>query len=167
MADEVTPETGPAWLSSDERAAWLALAGMMIRLPAALDTQLERDAGLSFYEYMVMAMLSEQPDRTLRMSELAGMTNGSLSRLSHVATRLERDGWIRRERCQEDGRATNAILTDDGFAKVVATAPGHVGAVRTFVVDAVAPEQLGQLRDIGAAVLTRVDRDTGGFSPAV
>lgn len=167
MADEVTPETRPAWLSSDERAAWLALARIMIRLPAALDAQLQRDAAVSFYEYMVMAMLSEQPDRTLRMSELAGMTNGSLSRLSHVATRLERAGWVRRERCPEDGRATNAILTDDGLAKVVATAPGHVGAVRTFVIDAVTPEQLGQLRDIGAAVLTRVDGVVDGYLPTV
>jgi len=166
MTDDPRPETEPLWLTSDERAAWLALAGMVVRLPKALDTQLERDAGLSFYEYMVMAMLSEQPNRTLQMSELAGMTNGSLSRLSHVATRLEGAGWICRERCQDDGRATNAILTDDGFAKVVATAPGHVGAVRALVIDAVAPEQLGQLRDIGAAVLARVDGDSGTRSPA-
>jgi len=166
VADDLAPETATAWLTPDERAAWLALAGMVVRLPAALDAQLQRDAGLSFYEYMVMAMLSEQPDWTLRMTELAGLTNGSLSRLSHVATRLEASGWIRRERCPEDGRATNAVLTEGGFAKVVATAPGHVGAVRSLVIDAVAPGQLGQLRDIGGVVLARVDGADGGCSPA-
>jgi DNA-binding MarR family transcriptional regulator len=166
MADDLKPGTEPAWLTSDERAAWLALVGMVVQLPKALDAQLERDAGLSFYEYMVMAMLSEQPDRTLRMSRLADLTNGSLSRLSHVATRLEQAGWIRREQCREDGRATNAILTEDGFATVVASAPGHVRAVRALVVGALAPEQLGQLRDIGDLILARVDEDSAGCSPA-
>jgi DNA-binding MarR family transcriptional regulator len=130
---------------------------MTITLPGALDAQLQRDAGLSFYEYMVLAMLSEQPDRTLRMSQLAQLTNGSLSRLSHVATRLERAGHIRRERSTVDARATNAILTDEGLAKIVASAPGHVEEARRLVVDALTPEQLGQLRDIGAAVMQRVD----------
>src|SRR5450759_3767770 len=79
MTDDRRPETEPLWLTSDERAAWVALAGMVVRLPKALDAQLERDAGLSFYEYMVMAMLSDQPDRTLRMSQLAGVTSSSAS----------------------------------------------------------------------------------------
>ena len=147
----------PRWLDQDERAAWLSLAGVVTLLPAALDTQLQRDADLSHFEYMVLAMLSERPTRTARMSELAALANGSLSRLSHVARRLEDQGYLVRQACTEDRRATNAVLTDEGYAKVVATAPGHVTAVRRLVFDALDPEQREQLRSIGERILGRVN----------
>lgn len=153
----VTDTADARWLTRDERAAWLALSGVMVKLPAALDAQLQRDAGLSFFEYMVLAMLSEQPTRTMRMSELAGMTNASLSRLSHVVKRLEQQGFLRREPDVIDGRYTNAILADTGLAKVVASAPGHVEAVRDLVIDALTPAQLRQLRLAGLRILARVD----------
>jgi DNA-binding MarR family transcriptional regulator len=146
----------PRWLDADERAAWLSLAGVVTLLPAALDAQLQRDADLSHFEYMVLAMLSERPTRTARMSELAALANGSLSRLSHVARRLEGQGYLVRQACAEDRRATNAVLTDSGYAKVVATAPGHVTAVRRLVFDALDPEQREQLRSIGERILGRV-----------
>ena len=147
----------PQWLDGDERSTWLALAAVMIKLPAALDAQLQRDSGLSFFEYMVLAMLSERPQRTMRMSELAGLTNASLSRLSHVASRLEKQKYLRREPCAEDRRATNAVLTETGMAKVVASAPGHVAAVRELVFDALTMAQRAQLRSIGTRILAKVD----------
>jgi len=153
----------PRWLDPDERAAWLSLAGVVTLLPAALDAQLQRDAGLSHFEYMVLAMLSERPTRTVRMSELAGLANGSLSRLSHVARRLEEQGYLVREACTEDRRATNAVLTDAGWDKVVATAPGHVAAVRRLVFDALDPAQRDHLRTIGDVILGRVN--PGGGCP--
>ena len=152
----VGAERGARWLTEDERDAWIPLIGVLIKLPAALDAQLQRDAGLSHFEYMVLSRLSEAPARTLRMSDLAILANGSLSRLSHVVTRLERRGWVRREACRGDGRYTNAVLTGEGWAKVAATAPGHVAAVRQLVVDALSPEQVGQLRDIAQAIMSRV-----------
>jgi DNA-binding MarR family transcriptional regulator len=111
-----------------------------------LDAQLERDADLNFFEYTVMAMLSEQPTRTLGMSQLAAVTSASLSRLSNVVKRLERRGYLRRQTDPSDGRCTQAVLSDAGMAKVVETAPGHVAAARHFVIDAVTPAQLRQLR---------------------
>jgi DNA-binding MarR family transcriptional regulator len=147
----------PRWLGPDERATWLALAGVLEMLPGALDGQLQRDAGLTFFEYMVLAMLSEQPDRTLRMSQLAAVTNGSLSRLSHVATRLEKQGYLRRVASAQDRRATDAVLTGDGWDKVVATAPGHVEWVRTLVIDPLSPAQQSQLRTIGERILSAID----------
>jgi DNA-binding MarR family transcriptional regulator len=146
----------PSWLTDDERDAWIRLVGVFIKLPAALDAQLQRDAGVSHFEYMVLSRLSEAPDRALRMSDLAVLANGSLSRLSHVVTRLERRGWVRREACPGDGRYTNAVLTDEGMAKVEVTAPGHVAAVRDLVIDALRPEQVEQLRDISQAIMGRV-----------
>src|SRR6201986_3493714 len=149
-------DAGPHWLTEEERAAWVRLVSVFIKLPAALDAQLQRDAGVSHFEYMVLSRLSEAPDRTLRMSDLAVLANGSLSRLSHVVTRLERPGWLGRGPCPGDGRFTNAVLTDDGWAKVEATAPGHVAAVRELVVDALRPDQIEQLRDISLAIMGRV-----------
>jgi DNA-binding MarR family transcriptional regulator len=146
----------PRWLTDGERDAWIRLVGVFIKLPAALDAQLQRDADISHFEYMVLSRLSEASDDTLRMSDLAVLANGSLSRLSHVVTRLERRGWVRRESCPGDGRYTNAVLTDEGRAKVEATAPGHVTAVRELVIDALHPEQVEQLRDISQAIMNRV-----------
>ena len=104
------------WLTDSEEAAWRAIALAMHKLPWALECQLERDAGLSFIEYHTLARLSEDPNHTLRMSELAAVTNASLSRLSHLVKRLEARQLVRREPDPVDGRFTNAILTDTGYA---------------------------------------------------
>lgn len=149
----------PKWLSQDERAAWLALCGVMMRLPSVLDAQLQRDAGVTFYEYLVLAMLSEQEDRTLRMSSLAVITSGSLSRLSHVVKRLEARDLVRRAPCPSDRRYTDAVLTDAGLALIVAAAPRHVETARETVIDALTPDQLGQLTAIAAAINTRLGGD--------
>jgi DNA-binding MarR family transcriptional regulator len=154
----------PRWLKPDELDAWLVLAGMLIKLPAALDEQLQRDAGISTFEYFVLSGLSHEPDRTMRMSDLAEFTNGSLSRLSHVVKRLEDRGWVRREPCPHDGRYTNAILTEAGWRKVVTTAPGHVERVRHLVFDALPAGQVRHLRDIGRRVLGRIDPDGDHFT---
>jgi len=142
------------WLTDEEQAAWRSVVALLIRLPAALEAELQRDAGISQFEYLVLSGLSEAPDRTLRMSDLAAMASGSLSRLSHVVSRLEARGWVRREACPGDGRFINAVLTGEGWAKVVATAPGHVAAVRALLVDVLTPEQLRELGAISDEVLT-------------
>jgi len=149
----------PRWLTSEEMRSWFALGAVMIKLPFALDAQLQQDAGLSHFEYQVLAGLSDRPGRSMRMSDLAVLANGSLSRLSHVVGRLEKRGWVRREPDPDDGRFTLALLTDKGWDKVVATAPGHVAAVRKYVFDALTPEQAQQLADIGARVIKAIDPD--------
>ena len=145
------------WLGEEERAAWLRLVGVVELLPGALDSQLRTDSGLTHFEYFVLAMLSEAEQRTLRMTWLAQRTNATLPRLSHVVRRLEDRGLVERFPCPEDGRATNARLTAAGWDAVVAAAPGHVEAVRHYVVDALTPEQLEQLRAIGDALLGTLD----------
>lgn len=142
----------PRWLDEDERASWIAMVGVVFGLPAALDAQLQREAGLSHFEYTVMAALSEAENRSLRMSYLAGLSNGSLSRLSHVVKRLERQGWVLRSPDPDDGRYTVATLTDKGWDKVVDTAPGHVEAVRQLVLDPLTKAQIRHLREIGSRI---------------
>jgi len=151
------PVGEPRWLTSEERAAWLAVVGMIARLPAALDAQLRREAGISLFEYMVMAVLSEQPDWSMQMSQIARDASASLSRLSHNARRLEQQGYLERTRCPGPGRRTNATLTQAGYEKVAQAAPGHVAAVRHLLIDLVTSEQLGSVRAVAQAVLAQID----------
>ena len=152
------------WLDAEEEAAWRAIAFVMHRLTWALECQLERDADLSYIEYHTLVRLSEEPNHTLRMSELAIVTNQSLSRLSHLVKRLEARGLLRRETDASDGRCTNAILTEEGHARLVASAPGHVENVRALVIDAFSAAELRQLREASERILARIDGQTG--SPA-
>ncbi|HWC09726.1 MAG TPA: MarR family transcriptional regulator [Acidimicrobiales bacterium] len=149
--------SGPAWLTDEEQRMWRKLVAMTTLLPAALDARLQREAGLTHFSYWVLAMLSEARDRSLRMSELAARCNSSLSRLSHVVGKLEARGWVRRQRPADDARGNLAVLTDEGFAKVVATAPGHVEQVRALVFDRLTLEQVHQIDEICAALLTELD----------
>lgn len=145
------------WLDEEQLAAWVRLAGVLELLPGMLDSQLRHDAGLTHFEYWVVSRLSEAPRRTLRMSSLAHQTNSTLARLSHVVRRLEGQGLVERFPCPEDARATNARLTEAGWAKVRQAAPGHVATVRHYVIDALTPRQVRQLRTIADAILERLD----------
>lgn len=147
------------WLDKDELATWVRLAAVLELLPGALDSQLRRDAELTHFEYFVLAVLSEAPKRTLRMTSLAAQTNATLPRLSHVVRRLEDRGLVERFPCPEDARATNARLTAAGWTKVREAAPGHVANVRQHVIDALTPEQVHQLAGITDAILGRLDPD--------
>jgi DNA-binding MarR family transcriptional regulator len=145
------------WLEQDELATWMSLAALMFKLPGVLDYQLQRDSGLSHFEYLVLAGLSESPGRSRRMSDLAGFANGSQSRLSHVVKRLEQRGFVERRPAEDDGRITVATITDSGYEVLVAAAPGHVATVRDYVIDVLTPEQLAQLKDIADTILAKVD----------
>jgi DNA-binding MarR family transcriptional regulator len=145
------------WLDDDEIGAWVRLIAVVELLPGVLDSQLRRDSDLTHYEYFVLAMLSEAPDRTLRMSALAARTNATLPRLSHVVSRMELRGLVERSRSEEDRRASDVRLTATGWDAVVAAAPGHVDTVRRHVVDPLSREQLGQLTAIADRILERLD----------
>jgi DNA-binding MarR family transcriptional regulator len=143
----------PRWLNHEERQAWLTLGSLVLQLGPVLDAQLRRDAGITHFEYNVLAVLSEAADRTRRMSEIAALADGSLSRLSQVVARLEKKGWVRRCPDPTDGRYTLATLTDAGWEKVVDTAPGHVEEVRRVVFDPLTKTQVHQLTAIGQRIL--------------
>ena len=149
--------TAPRWLTPAQLEAWQALTLMLARLPTALEAQLQRDSQLSYIEYYALAGLSEQPDRTMRMSELAVLTNAELSRLSHLITRLQKRGYVRREPDPDNGRYTNAVLTDAGYDLVVAAAPGHVAAVRELVIDALDDTALAALQNSAERIIARID----------
>jgi DNA-binding MarR family transcriptional regulator len=137
------------WLSPQEAEAWQALALVAFQLAGPLDSQLQRDSELTLFEYLILSQLSMAPGRTLRMSELAVLAFGSLSRLSNVAKRLEQRGWLSREPDPDNGRYTRAVLTKAGWRVVQDAAPGHVEAVRHLVIEPLTEAQLRALTEIG------------------
>src|SRR5689334_12224077 len=140
------------WLDDEEQRAWMAVAAILTQLPGALDAQLQRDSGLTSFEYFVLSGLSMAEGRHMRMGELASFANGSMSRLSNVVKRLEERGWVARCPDEADRRATVARLTDAGYDVVVQAAPGHVGAVRHYVLDPLSPTQVKALAGIGQKI---------------
>ena len=138
MARAKKPDPDPPdqslWLTAAEKEAWTGLISLILLMPGRLEAPL-RTVDLTLFEYLTLSHISEAPDRRIRMSELAYLTNGSLSRLSNVVKRFEQRGWVVRSPDPTDGRYTIAALTDVGYRLVVDAAPIHVQAVREFVLE--------------------------------
>lgn len=145
------------WLDEDERRAWLRLAGVMLKLAPALDSQLQRDSDMTHFDYLCLAMLSEAEDKTLRMSELAAQVNASLSRLSHVVKKLEIRGGVERFPCADSRRVTMVRLTAQGWEVLVAAAPGHVETVRALVFDGLDREDVAALERLAGHVVQQIE----------
>lgn len=152
------------WLDEQQQDAWRKLVTVVERLPGVLDTQLRHDSDLSHFDYMTLAMVSEAPGRTLRMTQLAERTNSTLPRLSHVVSRLEDRGFVERSPCPDDGRAINARLTQQGWEKVAATAPGHAAAVLGAVFAELDAQDVEALDRVMMKVLSTLSPDP---SPSV
>src|SRR3954470_360599 len=151
---------GTQWLTADEQRAWRAYLESTKVLMDALDRQLQREVGIPHAYYEILVRLSEADGRALRMSELADSTRSSRSRLSHAVARLEERGWVVREDCPTDRRGQVARLTDEGFATLAEAAPGHVNAVRDYVIDVLSAEQLDHLAAIGSAIVSRIEKES-------
>lgn len=154
-----TPQE-PRWLGQEEEQAWLTLVSVLLTLCAALDAQLQRDAGMTFYEYTVLARLSNDPNHSVRMSDLAVLTNGSLPRLSQVVTKLEQRGLVRRRKDASDARCTFVVLTNLGLKSLERAAPAHVGSVRRLVFDPLTPTQVRQLRNVHRRIKAAMAADS-------
>lgn len=148
-------DEAPRWLSAGQLRDWVALVAMLSTLPAALDAQLKREAGLNLFEYHILVRLGESEHGRLPMSELAQLAQGSPSRLTHAVSRLESAGLVSKTACAEAGRRIAAVLTPAGRAKLEETAPGHVREARRLVVDALTCEQLAALGD-AARIITQL-----------
>ncbi|MGW4485052.1 MarR family winged helix-turn-helix transcriptional regulator [Amycolatopsis sp. NPDC004368] len=162
----MTPrQAAPRWLDSEELQTWRSFTYLLHLLPTALEKQLRDDAQLGYVEYYVLAALSEAPDRRMRLSELAILTNAELSRLSHLISRLEKRGFLHREPDPADGRYTRAVMTDAGYAHVLESAPGHVARVRELVYDVLSDDELRTLRAVADKITRRIEAGDGGSAP--
>lgn len=155
----MTPSTEPPWLSAEQRRAWLALLSTLSTLPREFDAPLQRAAKLTLFDYNVLAMLSEQADGSLPMSELAARTAASLSRLSHVVRKLERLGLLARSTHPRDGRVTTAELSALGQQTVLSLAPGHVQQVQQLIFQRLDDAEVAQLDHILRKLVHGIDPD--------
>ena len=151
------PSLEPPGLRAETLEVWASLATLLERLPGALDAQLQRDSGLTHFEHGVLYALDDAPNRTLRMSILAGYASSTLSRLSRAVGRLELQGWVQRQADPTDGRFTLAILTDKGHDKVVQSTPAHHALVERLVFDALTSAQARQLGVISRRISDAID----------
>ena len=147
------------WLDAREQQTWRQLSSMILRLQPVLNTQLQREFGVSHFEYLIMASLSEAPGSMLRMSVLATLAGGSLPRLSQAVSRLEKRGWLSRQPDADDSRYTLAVLTSAGLRLLEQAAPSHVAAVREYVFDRLTPTQTRQLGAICQRILDGLPPD--------
>ncbi|MFD8812834.1 MarR family winged helix-turn-helix transcriptional regulator [Streptomyces sp. NPDC059627] len=154
------------WLTPKEQRAWRAYMAATNLLEDAIDRQLQQDAGMPHLYYGILANLSEEPERKLRMTDLAQKAKITRSRLTYAVTRLEKDGLVRREDCQWDKRSSFAILTDEGMAVLERTAPGHVETVRAAVFDHLSDEQVEQLEEISSVIARALEGDESAPLPA-
>jgi DNA-binding MarR family transcriptional regulator len=145
--------SGGRWLSAEEQATWRSGLAAWQWVLTAVDGQLQRDAGMPLAYYEILVRLSEAPDGSLRMTQLAEASASSKSRLSHAVARLEERGWVRRRDCPTDRRGQIAELTESGFAALRDTAPGHVEQVRAVLFDVLTPQQVRQLAEISESIL--------------
>jgi len=151
--------TSTRWLSAEEQRAWRAYLRAARLLADVLEAQLQRDSGMPHAYYEILVRLSEAPERTLRMTQLAGRTGSSRSRLSHAVARLEERGWVERRSCPTDKRGQLAVLTDAGFEALADAAPGHVERVRTALLDPLTPAQIDQLRRISDRIADSLEAE--------
>ena len=149
--------TTTRWLSGPEHRAWLYGLSAVQLVESELDRRMQREAGMPLAYYMLLAGLSEAPDRTMRMGDLAAFSNASQSRMSHAVRRMENAGWVRRERHATDRRVVLAVLTDEGFRVLAKAAPGHVTAVRELIFDRLDGADLAAVQRVSERLLEGVD----------
>lgn len=161
---ELPGRPGTRWLDDDEQRTWRAFLSATQLLMDRVDRQLQHQSGVVHTYYEMLVRLSEAPERSLRMSELADSSLSSRSRVSHAVARMEERGWIRREPCATDGRGYLAVLTDPGMTALEAAAPAHVETVRSELFDQLDDAQLTSLREVSETLLRHLT-STGGVSP--
>ncbi|MDO9380701.1 MAG: MarR family transcriptional regulator [Nocardioidaceae bacterium] len=151
------PRTETEWLDRGQQQAWRSFMGGSTVLMDRLDRDLRHEHDLSMAEYEILVRLSESPERSLRMAELAAMVSHSRSRVTHTIARLERVGIVHRQPCKDDGRGVEAVLTDHGFSVLEKAAHTHVQGVRAYLVDRAAPEDLAAIGRVMERIVTELD----------
>ena len=149
--------TSSAQLSARELAAWRGLLATHATLIGRLDTELERDHGLPLSSYEVLMYLADADDQRLRMGELADRLLLSRSGITRLVDRLERQGMIARERCEDDGRGYYAVLTPAGRERLDAARPDHLAGVRRHFLSQLEPGELEALAALWARLPGQAD----------
>ncbi len=141
------------WLREDEERAWRALQLMEMQLTSRMSRDLGASSSLSYPDYVVLAVLTAQPDSRMRILELAREIGWEKSRLSHHLNRMVARGLLAKERCESDRRGAYVLVSARGLSEIAAAAPSHVATVRRFFIDRLAPGQLEVIAVVAEQVL--------------
>ncbi len=133
-------------LTDEQQETWFSYMRVMLRLTYEMNRQLQSDSDLSLSDYDVLNALADSPGNRLRLTALSTRIGWERSRVSHHLQRMSRRGLVDRAPSAEDGRATDAVLTDAGRAALVAATPGHAELVRRMFFDGLDPALLPPLR---------------------
>jgi DNA-binding MarR family transcriptional regulator len=161
VSTPVSSDVDGPWLSEEQQRVWRAFLQLTGGLADQLDRELQRDAGMPHAYYLILAMLSEAPRRSLRMSQLAAAAWASPSRISHAVDRLENQGWVIRRPDERDRRGQVAVLTDLGLQHLQSAAPGHASTVRRILFDGLDPDLLGAFEEICRRALDELQASGG------
>ncbi|MCW2606348.1 MAG: MarR family transcriptional regulator [Frankiales bacterium] len=156
-APDAAQQVEPRWLDDTEMQTWLPLLRVVQLLPQSLDRQLREQAGINHVYYMLLVILSGQPEQKLPLTELARLAAISQSRASHAVTSLEQKGWVQRQPCPTDRRVQFIVLTDAGMQVLSEAAPGHVAEVRRLVFDQLDAADLADLRRVTLKLVAVLD----------
>jgi len=152
---DTTTET--PWLDEPQQHVWRSFLGATTLLMDRLDRDLRAAHDLSMPEYEILVRLSEAPDRSIRMAELAAQIMHSRSRVTHTIARLERKGIVERVQAVGDGRGVTAVLTDHGFSVLEEAAHTHVRGVHAYLVENASPEEFAVVGQVMARVVSQLD----------
>lgn len=159
MATEIEDETAPSphWLDAAEMRAWRGFIEGSQRLMEVLNRELQSRHRISLADYRILVILSESPDGSVRMSELADGILSSRSRLTHQVRRMEADDLVTRSTCVEDGRGVLALITPHGREKLAEAAPTHLAGVRNYLIDLLDAKELAAVATVFDKVDTALD----------
>ena len=153
--------TGLGRLTDGQLTAWRNFLQAHAVLVRRLEADLLAEHQLPLASYDVLVQLVEAPDRRLRMTELAQRVLISRSGLTRLVDRLEREGLVRREACDDDARGLFAVLTEAGYQRLRRAAPTHLRGVASYAIGRLDDDQVVALADICARML-----DSGDVVPA-
>lgn len=144
-------------MSELQSDTWLQFIAISELLPAALDAQLRRDAGLTHFEFAVLSLVQLSPRGALSPSEIGRALHATLPRLSHVLARLEERGLATRSATSRDRRGVDVRLTTSGRRRVVTATPGHIATAKALVVDNYSDDELEVLGRFLRRITDRLD----------
>jgi DNA-binding MarR family transcriptional regulator len=154
------------WLNDTEMEAWRTLIVATTGLLATLDNELQAEHGLSLGEYEVLVLLSEAPEHSMRMTDLALQQHLSPSGMTRRIDGLVKRGLVERQQCPNDRRGYNAVISEEGLRRLRAAAPTHVAGVRAHFIDRLTERQLAELSSALSTVTIDWAAAAGGCDSA-
>lgn len=140
------------WLTLEEQKMWRAYLESHFRLFKYLNDDVEKHSHFDSLTYEILVRLSESPERSMRMKDLAASVSAAKSRLTYRIGQLEKEGWVQRSGVEEDRRGQQCVLTDKGFSILEQAAPHHVEAVLTQFIEKIPSDKIAELTEIWNAI---------------